>query len=924
MTNWYPKAISTACVSLGLIACGAKSPEEHLTEARKAFAAQDLAAANVHLRELLQKDPRSAEARLLLGRTLLKLGDLGGAETQFNKATELGVPEKVLALPQARLWLAQAKHKQLLEAHRDTRLDVAVDDVELRLVVARAHAALDDVGQAEQALSQALAVQADHEGALLLRARLKLLSGNRDEAVSLLQPLTQRPKPSDESWLLMALAQSDGDSPSAEVMTSLRKALSLNPKNSSAHTGLVQLLLREGKLEEAKQQLDAFDKAVPGDLSALGLSIQLALANKNITKARDDAQELLKRAGDSATALLLAGQVAFQAGDWLGCTTHLGKALSLNPDLMQARALLARSYLKQGETEKALNTLKPRLSGDLASPDLLTLAGEIHLLRGETAKAEAAFAAATSKAPEHVQSRLSLALLRIASGQQERGFAELQSLAEGDGGQNAALALVSSRLQNRQFDQALRDIDKLQAKNPQSGLPYQLRGQVELNRRQLVAARNAYEEALKRDADDFLSVSALAALDIAEQAGNSKAIARFENFLKRQPRNIKARMAVLRLHAGAGVRGAEFTKLLQATINQIPDAAEPRLTLVRHLLDMQEAKAALAAAQEAAAALPNQVEVLDALGRAQLVNGELLQANSTYARWTSLQPQSVTAQLRVAEVQVARKDIDGAIETLKRALQQQPQHLDAQRTLVGLLLSRSNFEAALAQARDIQGRRSQRAVGLIIEGDIEAYRRAWPAARKAYAAALELEPRSSQLASKLYLALLGSDDRGGATKLVEKWLKEHPRDQDFLVHLGNVASADKQLAQAEGFYAKAMAINPDNPIVANNLAWLRVKLKRGDALSLAQQLNAKHPGNPVYLNTLALAFAEAGQLERALQVQREALGHGKLAPLRLQLAELLVRAGKIEDAKRELQALTQLAASFPEKAQAQQLLSKLK
>ncbi len=579
--------------------------------------------------------------------------------------------------------------------------------------------------------------------------------------------------------------------------------------------------------------------------------------------------------------------------------------------------------MQQGDSEKALNVLKPRLNGDQVDPELLTLAGEIFLLRGEPGKAEAALKTATQRAPESIQSRLSLAVARMALGQ-ERGLNDLQDLAVQDGNRSAALILINSRMQARQFDKALEAITELAAKDPTSVLPYQLRGQLELSRRNLSAARQAYEAVLQRDADNFQSIAALAAIDIAESGSTVKALARFQSLLERKPRHAKAKVAVLKLQAASGVQGGALSKLIADAVRAIPDSSELRLQQIRHLLDQRDLKGALTAAQEAAAALPNRGEILDALGQAQRANGELQQATATFSKWAALQPQSVTAQMRLAELHVASKNLDAATEHLRKALSLQPLHLEAQRAMVGLLLSKRNFEAALGMAREMQGRKTQRTLGLVIEGDIEAYRNQWSAARKAYSTALSLEPNAASVAIKVHESHLAAGDQAGAAAFASQWLTKQPRNLEFLRHLGDMAAASGQYAPAEAYYAKAYAVDPDDAVIANNLAWLRAKLRNPDALALAQQLNARHPGNPAYLNTLALAYAEAGDLQSALKTQKESLAHAQVPAARLQLAELLLRNGQRDDAKQELQKLATLNEKHPEKSQAVKLLSALK
>ena len=79
-------------------------------------------------------------------------------------------------------------------------------------------------------------------------------------------------------------------------------------------------------------------------------------------------------------------------------------------------------------------------------------------------------------------------------------------------------------------------------------------------------------------------------------------------------------------------------------------------------------------------------------------------------------------------------------------------------------------------------------------------------------------------------------------------------------------------------YQNALQIEPANPALQNNLAWLlatspEASLRDGNrAVELARQANALTSGqNPAFLTTLAAAFAEAGRFPEAVETAQRAL-----------------------------------------------------
>src|SRR5512139_1239609 len=79
-----------------LSACGRDDPASLIGSARDYQAKGDHNAAVIQLKNVLQKQPENGEARLMLGRSALILGDAPTAEKEFRKALEHGQPQAVV------------------------------------------------------------------------------------------------------------------------------------------------------------------------------------------------------------------------------------------------------------------------------------------------------------------------------------------------------------------------------------------------------------------------------------------------------------------------------------------------------------------------------------------------------------------------------------------------------------------------------------------------------------------------------------------------------------------------------------------------------------------------------------------------------------------------------------------------------------
>lgn len=72
-------------------------------------------AAIIELKNALQENPKSAEARLLLGQTYLDLGQGANAEKELRRAREAGPDPVAMVVPLGEALLLQGKFAELLE-----------------------------------------------------------------------------------------------------------------------------------------------------------------------------------------------------------------------------------------------------------------------------------------------------------------------------------------------------------------------------------------------------------------------------------------------------------------------------------------------------------------------------------------------------------------------------------------------------------------------------------------------------------------------------------------------------------------------------------------------------------------------------------------------------------------------------------------
>ena len=907
--------------ALLMLACSDDSPEKHTASAREFLKKGDNKAAIIAIKNALQKDPERAAARLLLGQVLLETGDAKSAEVELRKALELKSPlDEVLPLLM-RAYLANGQFKRVAEEANQAQLSTPEAIASVQTSLATALAATGDRPGAEAALARALEKKPDFVPALLTQARVFAVTRKVDEALATIERVLKLAPANADGWKFkgdLQAARNERD----ESLVSYRKAIEARPDMLPARIAVFANLMVQRKTEDAGREFEAMKKVSSGHPLTLSAGAQLAFANKDYKGAREYSQQLLRIAPENPATLLQAGAIEFRLKSFAQAEIFLNKVLKQNPQSLAARRWLALTYMESGQPAKAVEMLKPVLANIGGDSNMLMLAGEAHMRNGETARAEEFFSAAAKLDPHDARKRTSLALTRVAKGEADSGVADLEQISAADTGTSADMALIASHLRRGEVDKALKAIDTLEKKQPDNPLPHEMRGRLLLAKRDTAGARKSFERALALNPSYFSAVAGLAALDLNDKKP-ADAAKRFQTLLAADAKNVQAQLALAGLKAQAGGTTEEVAALINKAIAMRGDEPAPRIALMDLYLRAKDFRKAISVGQDAVAALPDRPDLLDLLGQAQQAGGELNQALATYTKQASMQSGAVRPYLRMAEINVAGKKPEAAAQNLRQALKIKSDLVEAQRGLIMLDLQAKNEKSALALAREVQKQRPTEAVGYLLEGDVHASQKAWPAASTSYRSGLKLVP-GTELAARLHGSLLAGGNKVEAERFSSLWVKDHPRDYGFQLHLGESAIARNDLDAAARQFQSLLAVMPENPVVLNNLAWISGRLKAPGAIEYAEKANKLVPNQPAFMDTLGVLLIDKGDTARALELLAKAAELAPQAPaIRLNYARALIKAGKKAEARRLLEDLAALGDKFPARAEIEKLAQEL-
>ncbi len=896
------RAVVIAALTAALLAGCGQSPEEMLASAKSYMEKQDLGAASIQLKNALQENGSLTEARFLLGSIHVRQGDSAAAVKELQRARDLGYPQEQIAPLLARALLGAGELDRLLAEFASTRVaDKGAQGIILA-ALGDANLAKRDADKARAAYLDAIEVDPDQVDARIGLARTHMINADLKAAEDEVREAIRRNPASAEAHATLADVLIMRNEPEQSLL-SLREAIRLAPRAVNYHFAHVSQLLRQGKLSEAEKALKAMQAAAPSHLSTRYLQGLVHYQNNRLVEARDTLLQVLKEAPQYLPAELLAGTVLVRLNEHVTGRAYLARVLERAPREPMARRTMVASHLATGEAERALEFLQPLLQQENPDPRLLGLAGQVFLANGDFERSEEYFERAARVAPDDAQARMRLGVARLAGGDSAAAFADLESAAQmDDAAIQADLALVMAHLRRGETDKALEAHAQLERKQPDNPLVHNLRGGLMLAKRDVPAARTAFEKALSMRPDYLSAAINLARIDLAARRPDD-ALARIKTVIDLNPKNVEALLALAELQRATGATPAVVLGSLERAEAVTPGAVAPNLAIIQHHLRQREFPRALQVAQKVAAAYPEDPRVVEALARTQLATGDSQQAISALNKLASLQPRSTHPLLMLADVHRSLKSNDAAEQALRRALSISPDAIDALQRLIALQLEGGKRDAALVLARDAQARQPQRAAGYLLEGEIHATGGQWSEAAKAYRKALD-NGGGGNAAMRLHAALLRVERKADAERLASDWLSKNPTDLMMRGYLAERALAEKRYPDAMTLFGRMHEMAPQNALILNNLAWTAKELKDPKALEYGEQALRLAPGNPAVIDTVGMIQVERGDFDAGIANLRRAVTLGpELLPLQLNLAKALARAGRGAEARTQLDTL---------------------
>lgn len=909
--------------AVGLSSCDQASSlteQEHIQRAKDFETRGDLKTSVIELKNAVQKNPNSAQARLLLGQVYLRLGQGAEAEKELRQAQSLGVGENAIKPQLAESLLLQGEFQRLLDEVPLTGRESAANKSRLLSMFGDAQTGLRRLKEACALYEDSLKVDDSNVTAHWGLANCAYAGGKVADAYGHIQTALRIDPDNSASWTLLGdleLAEKKPDAAEAAYSNALKR----DPASVAALFKHASLMLSKGRTDAAQQDLDKMRKVAPEHYLGDFLQALLHFSAERTDPALEATLRALKARPDHVPAYLLLGILQYNKKSYGQAAKTLTQYLQVVPGNVDARKILAAIHLKTGEPEQALALLKPVLAARANDPQVFAIAAEAYMLLKDPEAATGLYERASDLVPADAALQTQLALSRMASGDTAKAIAELEGAASGDKPDSQpGFVLALHYLRADQPAKALETLARLEKTFPNDPSLHNMKGAAYGSMNDQANARRSFERARALAPDYFSAAHNLAQLDLA-QGKPGDARKRYDAILAHDGRNVRALVAVAQLASREG-KTDDYVSWLNKAAQADAKAIQPRQLLARHYIEHGQGEKALALAREVMAANPDSPAALSLLGKTQLSLGQNENAQSTFTRLVRDIPNSADAHYHLALAERALKRPDRARAALKEALERQPGHLPAHQTLIAVENEAGRTEEALRLARDLQTRLPRSPLGLSLEGDVHLAARSYAKAAEAFERANALAP-SGVLAVKQHEALALSGAETGADAAIRGWLTRHPDDLVVHTYLARHYLLTGRDREAIAKYEWLLKRTPGDARLLNNLAWLYNKTGDPRAVRTAEEAYRVAPTNPAIQDTLGWMLVQRGDAARGRDLLAKATAKNASPTLRYHYAVALARTGDRAKARQELEDILKSSQPFAERPQAEALLKSL-
>ncbi len=689
-----------------------------------------------------QANPDSIIAHLRLAQIYLQMEQLLDARKETSKA--LGIlPDSIEALHI--LAGIQIKERDIESAIETLNMASTINNKNVKTFTSLAQLYLNtrQIPEAEKAYQTAIAIDSASREAYMGLARVYAFQGEFDKVEALLKTVLETPgikaeKHTDlarfyEGQKLYHLAEAQYQqaittSPKAVVplvnlaefytkqkmkdkaIVTMQNALAKKKNTLIVLTGLSQIYLHFGIIDKASETVDQALARNSNAVDALFQKGRVLMAQNDFKQALDNFDRVIALDRINAKAYYYRAlcikergatdrpeQKIFRAAAGLSDNPdeferdqvrgNLLAAITVDPDLMDARIKLAEIYLVEQNLKKAKEQIDEIFKRQAPNLKTMTLLSGFHILEGNLTEAENILKIIIQEKPDYIPARIRLGLLYKAMGNKDGAINAFQAAYDKDTRQMGLVKMITEIfLEEKRYDAALDLVEllsqrlSLQTSLQASGQPAtnnalaffeNLKAEIFINKKDMDNALGHLQRAVELQPDYIPPHNHMANI-FARQKEQSKALEQFRIIEKLNPQYIPALMAIGTISDLSG-NTSEAETYYRKVLELAPTHANAANNLAFILAEKKSSlEEAFRLAKIARDANPKDPNFLDTMGWLYYQKGIYLSARSELEDSLKIYPENALACFHYGMTLYQMKEYEKARRFFEKALEIDP------------------------------------------------------------------------------------------------------------------------------------------------------------------------------------------------------------------------------------------------------------
>jgi putative PEP-CTERM system TPR-repeat lipoprotein len=855
--------IKLLMLTLLVLVTSCSAPKDNktlLTEAKASIENSKYPEAAINLKNIIQSDPKHAEARQLLGKIYLKVDNFAGAEKELTKALEIAPNNESTKLLLAKTYLLISKFTNVTETLAEPKFTNANDQVYALLLLGQANLSLGNIEKAKENIQEANDLSSTSQHSILGRAFIAVYENSIDNALSLVDGLLSQNNKFEEAWLLKgSILSNQGDfKAAAEAYSEYYK---LQPDNIGIRTIIAHNYVRAGEYDLAKLHIEDLRKINENHPTVNTLAAQVKYAEGDYESAKDLANSVVN-ATNNGLANMISGLSSFQLKNYEQAYSSLNAISDNLPKEHKVHKILAVLQVKLGYT-KAFEKSLSNFTDNSDDSDIYANLGMEFIQKGDKDAALEMFEKANLLSPDNANIKAQLGVLKL-NNSDNSGLTELSSAIEINPNFKAAnIALAMAHLKSGKLEKATAIADAWIKSNPKSSSALILRGNIALQANENDKAMQYFIQASETNPSDVIPLFNLAVLH-AKQLKFDKS----NSYLDKLFAIDLEYPFAYRLAISNAMQLGEQENLknkLMSFIKNNADVTWPKIILARRLMIEKDHSQALNILQNNIdyATAPN--VYFQTLANMLQETGNTAELIAMHKSWQLAQPYNEIAYFQEAAYQEKLKNYDGALSAIQSGLlkPELKNNFKLQSIETYYLIATNQTELASQKVNLLASNQPGHPLLTRIQGQIALSRKQFDKASEL----LKLSYFSNKKESvgvMLIAAYKGNKNIKEAISFLTEEQYTFENSQVYSKLLAEIYITDEPKKAIIG-YQRVLTKTPNDVVTLNNLAWVYYESKQFDnALKYAEQAKEIAPKHPQVLDTYGLALMKNNKLSQAI------------------------------------------------------------